>query len=246
MKRFAPVSSMTNGGSHESTARFLGLARGAVGALVDAAVLPATEAVAAGGGDDAGSCDAAAASGSALADESGTGATEGATTTAARSFWVRYSAQPPPAIPTTNSTARIATNGARYRADTGCTTDTLDWWHERALAANGLQERRQRLAVDVLHDENELAPHHDDVECVDDVRMMDTRREPRLVEEHRDELGIERVTLVQPRLPHGRRPLTAAPAPAPAPGAARPVSGFAGAPLPKSYHAPFRAPRPPK
>ena len=42
----------------------------------------------------------------------------------------------------------------------------------------------------VLHDEEELAVGGDDVERRHDVRVPDARGEARLVEEHRDELGI--------------------------------------------------------
>ena len=52
----------------------------------------------------------------------------------------------------------------------------------------------ERLAADVLHDEEELAVRRDDVERGHDVRVLDARREPRLVEEHRDELGDRRRT----------------------------------------------------
>jgi len=45
-------------------------------------------------------------------------------------------------------------------------------------------------ALDVLHDQEELAVLLGDVERRDDVGVADVRRHPRLVEEHGDELGI--------------------------------------------------------
>lgn len=62
-----------------------------------------------------------------------------------------------------------------------------DW---RLGLAGGSQDREERLAVHVVHDEKELAFGCDDVENGDDVRVLDARREPSLVEEHRDELGV--------------------------------------------------------
>ena len=53
------------------------------------------------------------------------------------------------------------------------------------------------LARHVVHDEEQLAAGRDDVERRHDVRMADARREPRLVEEHRDELGVGRELRVQ-------------------------------------------------
>ena len=50
--------------------------------------------------------------------------------------------------------------------------------------------RESDSPCDVLHDEEELARRRHDVERRDDVRVPDARGEPRLVEEHRDELGI--------------------------------------------------------
>ena len=59
-----------------------------------------------------------------------------------------------------------------------------------AALARFANEPRERLACDVLHDEEQLAVVGDDVERGDDVRVPDARREPRLLEEHRDELGV--------------------------------------------------------
>ena len=51
-------------------------------------------------------------------------------------------------------------------------------------------EPRERLALHVLHDEEELAVGLHDVERRHHVRVADARGEARLVEEHRDELGV--------------------------------------------------------
>jgi hypothetical protein len=53
-------------------------------------------------------------------------------------------------------------------------------------------QARQRLALDVVHDEKELTLRGDDVEGGYDVWMADARRKPRLIQEHRYELGIFR------------------------------------------------------
>ncbi len=58
--------------------------------------------------------------------------------------------------------------------------------------------RDERLALHVLHHEEELPLRRHDVERRDDVGVADARGEARLVEEHRDELGILRVLRVQP------------------------------------------------
>jgi len=51
---------------------------------------------------------------------------------------------------------------------------------------------RERLAGDVLHDEEELAVVRDDVEGGDHVRVADTGREARLLQEHRHEIRVLR------------------------------------------------------
>ena len=56
---------------------------------------------------------------------------------------------------------------------------------------------RDGVALDVLHDDEQLVVLRDDVERGDDVGMPDRGREPCLVEEHRDELGVLRVGVVQ-------------------------------------------------
>ena len=56
---------------------------------------------------------------------------------------------------------------------------------------------RDGVALDVLHDDEELVFFCDDVERRHDVRMTDHRGEARLVEEHRDELGVLRVCVVE-------------------------------------------------
>ena len=75
--------------------------------------------------------------------------------------------------------------------------------HERALRqgnrllAREAQQRVQRLAVDVVHDEEQLALGGDHVEHRHDVRVLDARREASLVEEHRDELRVARELRVE-------------------------------------------------
>ena len=64
-------------------------------------------------------------------------------------------------------------------------------------------EARERLAAHVLHDEEKLVLLHHDVERRDDVRVLDARREPRLVQEHRREFGIMRELRVQSLDRHG-------------------------------------------
>ncbi len=59
------------------------------------------------------------------------------------------------------------------------------------------EEARERLALHVVHDQEQLAAERDDVEGRDGVRVADARGQPGLVEEHRDELGIARVLRVQ-------------------------------------------------
>ena len=66
-----------------------------------------------------------------------------------------------------------------------------------AAIARAPDEARERLAADVLHDEQELVVVHDDVEGRDDVRVLDARGEPRLVEEHRGEVRVVRELRVQ-------------------------------------------------
>ena len=64
--------------------------------------------------------------------------------------------------------------------------------HPLAALACLPHEPRERLSGDVLHDEEQLAVVRDDVERRDDVGVPDARREPGLLEEHRDEVGILR------------------------------------------------------
>ena len=70
----------------------------------------------------------------------------------------------------------------------------------RALLAGlraRLEEACERLAVHVLHDEQELVIDRDDVDDRHHVRVPDALAEARLLEEQRDELGIARELLVQ-------------------------------------------------
>ena len=77
--------------------------------------------------------------------------------------------------------------------------DADDDGHRNALAARrgARQEARQRVALDVLHHEVVAAVAGADLEDGDDVRMVDRRREARLVEEHLDELLLAREVRVQ-------------------------------------------------
>ena len=56
---------------------------------------------------------------------------------------------------------------------------------------------RDGVALDVLHHDQELVPFGDDVEGGDDVGMADGGGEPGFVEQHRDEVGIAPVLIVQ-------------------------------------------------
>lgn len=51
--------------------------------------------------------------------------------------------------------------------------------------------------MDVLHDQEQLAVLGDHVDGLHHVRMPDARHDARLVQEHRDELGVPGVPLVQ-------------------------------------------------
>ncbi len=74
-----------------------------------------------------------------------------------------------------------------------------DGARDRLLArARDAEERVERLAGDVFHDDEDFVIGLDDVERRDDVRVADARREARLVEEHRDELGVARELGVHP------------------------------------------------
>ena len=59
--------------------------------------------------------------------------------------------------------------------------------------ADHAEKRGERLALDVLHDDEEVAAAFDDVERGDDVRVTEAGREARLVEEHRGEGRVLRV-----------------------------------------------------
>ena len=66
-----------------------------------------------------------------------------------------------------------------------------------------LQEARERIAVHVVEDDEELSVERLDVERLDHVRVVNPRGEPGLVEEHRDELGVFRELRVQLLDGHG-------------------------------------------
>ncbi len=58
--------------------------------------------------------------------------------------------------------------------------------------AHRAQALRERLAGHVVHDEQQLARLRHDVERGHDVGVADARGQAGLVDEHRDEVGIER------------------------------------------------------
>ena len=74
-----------------------------------------------------------------------------------------------------------------------------DAWRDRLTElARRAHQPRERLAVDVLHDEEEPLVSLDDVDHRHDVRVTNARDDPRLVHEHRDELLILQVVRVEP------------------------------------------------
>ena len=64
--------------------------------------------------------------------------------------------------------------------------------------AGAREEAGERHAVDVLHDEQELALLLHDIEGLHDVGMPDERRDPRLVHEHAHDVRIARQRAVDP------------------------------------------------
>src|SRR5262249_38539858 len=77
-------------------------------------------------------------------------------------------------------------------ADLHHEVDGLGGAHTPALPFERLQDRLQVRAVDKLHDD-EVSPVGDaDVEDLDDVGMLQVKREPGLVEEHGEELFVLR------------------------------------------------------
>jgi hypothetical protein len=72
-------------------------------------------------------------------------------------------------------------------------------------ARTGAREPRQRLAVHVFHREQEFAVLLDHVDDGHDVRVTHPRHQPRLVEQHRHQLGIVAVRAVQPLDGHRSR-----------------------------------------
>ena len=61
-----------------------------------------------------------------------------------------------------------------------------------APRGGGADEARARRAVDVLHRHVELAVLLAEVEHLHDVRVAEPRAHARLVDEHRDEVGVAR------------------------------------------------------
>ncbi len=64
-------------------------------------------------------------------------------------------------------------------------------------------ESRERLAVHILHHDEELALGGKDVESGHDLRVVHSGREARLVDEHRNELGVAGEVRVHPLDGHG-------------------------------------------
>jgi hypothetical protein len=60
------------------------------------------------------------------------------------------------------------------------------------------ENARERRAVHVLHDDEELAVLRDDIERLDDVGVPYARHEARLVEEHGEEVRVARERLMEP------------------------------------------------
>ena len=66
------------------------------------------------------------------------------------------------------------------------------------LLVRGLEERRERRAVDEVHDDGDLIVLGDHVEHAHHVGVLDAAHQARLVEEHREELAVAREVRVQP------------------------------------------------
>jgi len=66
-------------------------------------------------------------------------------------------------------------------------------------------EAVQRLALDVREDDKQIGAFREDVERRDDVGVADAGRKTRLVDEHRDEVGIARDVRMDPLDGHGAR-----------------------------------------
>ncbi len=83
--------------------------------------------------------------------------------------------------------------------------DRADYLRRDALLARSREAQKlaQRLAVDVLHDDEKLIGNRQDIQGSDDVRVPDARRQPGLVDEHRGKLLVLRQVRVQPL--HGDR-----------------------------------------
>jgi hypothetical protein len=71
-----------------------------------------------------------------------------------------------------------------------------------------IEQARERLAVDVLHDQEELPLIGNHIECAHDVVVCDASRQARLVQEHRDEARVLGQVRMQPLDGHGLRKST--------------------------------------
>ena len=63
-------------------------------------------------------------------------------------------------------------------------------WHALVAGIRPLDQMRERVALDVVHHQEQIPFERNHVEGGHDVRVADARREPRLVDEHRHELGV--------------------------------------------------------
>ena len=84
------------------------------------------------------------------------------------------------------------------------TIDVLDASAESALplAERAALDAVKRLPVEVLHRDEVLAVVDVDLVRLDDVRVVESRRDARLVDEHRDEVGVLDEVRTEP-LDHG-------------------------------------------
>jgi hypothetical protein len=72
-----------------------------------------------------------------------------------------------------------------------CFADDEELKGQRHLGAAAIaQDSRERLAVHVLHDDDRPTPEDDDLERLNDVRVVEGGREPRLGEKHLSDLRV--------------------------------------------------------
>lgn len=91
---------------------------------------------------------------------------------------------------------RLAVRPSRFMGCVEPSEDTDDDrdedGHGRGVPARSGESKQlgQRHSVQIVHDEKQLAVLRNHVERRHDVRVADARREPRFVDEHRDELRL--------------------------------------------------------